>query len=82
MLYLSSLNMEQTGEIDTKPRWYSVLTVGRCSGSVSTKHRNLRNEQFLGNRYESTAAASESSDSPAVKYEYQAEVHYLNNISY
>lgn len=76
------LNLEQTGEIDAQPRWYSVLTAGRCSGSEFTKHINLRNKQFLGNRYESTAAASESTDAPTEKYEYQAEVHYWNYISY
>lgn len=71
-------NHGQTGEIDTKLKWYSVLTAGRGNDTGSAKPLNFRIERSLGDRYESTAAASDSSDPPAEKYEYQAEVHCLN----
>lgn len=48
---------------------------------VSPDSLNLKNGMFLGNRYESTAAASDASDPPAEKYEYQAEVHFLDDIA-
>lgn len=41
---------------------------------------NLRNGLFRGNRYESTTAASDASDTPAEKYEYQAEVSRLMDL--
>ncbi|KAI8551657.1 hypothetical protein RHMOL_Rhmol06G0202900 [Rhododendron molle] len=58
---------------DTKVGWYSVLT-----GKTKVSLDYLKNGMFLGNRYESTAAASDASDPPAEKYEYQAEVHFLD----
>lgn len=76
------LNFEQAGEVDAKPRWYSVLPAGSSSGSVSSKLINTKTEFSLGKRFESTAAASESSDPPSEKYEYQAEVSFSNSIFY
>ncbi|KAM7495274.1 hypothetical protein LguiB_029883 [Lonicera macranthoides] len=76
----SNLLNDLTGEIDTKLKWYSVLTAGRGNDTGSAKPLNFRIERSLGNRYESTAAASDSSDPPAEKYEYQAEVSRLMNL--
>ncbi|XP_058217219.1 heat shock protein 90-6, mitochondrial [Rhododendron vialii] len=59
---------------DTKVGWYSVLT---GNTKVSLDSLNLKNGMFLGNRYESTAAAS---DPPAEKIEYQAEVSRLMDL--
>ncbi|GMP75919.1 hypothetical protein CsSME_00032833 [Camellia sinensis var. sinensis] len=41
---------------------------------------NLRNGLFQGNKYESTTAASNTSDTPAEKYEYQADVSRLMDL--
>lgn len=73
-------NLEQVGEVDPKPRWYSVLPADTSSGSVSSKLINTKTEFSLGKRFESTAAASESSDPPSEKYEYQAEVGFSNSV--
>ncbi|KAJ0111859.1 hypothetical protein Patl1_01857 [Pistacia atlantica] len=69
-------------ESDTKLRWYSVLTAGQCSTVRSSNELNLKkNGLFLGNRYESTATASDTSTSPPPeKYEYQAEVSRLMDL--
>lgn len=80
-ILLNIFDHEQIGEIDAKPRLYSVLTIGSDNNVGSTKALNQRNECFLGKRYESTAAASDSLDQPAEKYEYQAEVCNLDNSS-
>ncbi|KAK6918744.1 Histidine kinase/HSP90-like ATPase, partial [Dillenia turbinata] len=68
------------GEKDTRPRWFSVLTSGNHDNSRSAMKLNLRNSVFLGSRYESTAAASDSSEPPVQKYEYQAEVSRLMDL--
>ncbi|KAG5545764.1 hypothetical protein RHGRI_018052 [Rhododendron griersonianum] len=62
---------------DTKVGWYSVLT---GNTKVSLDSLNLKNGMFLGNRYESTVAASDASDPPAEKIEYQAEVSRLMDL--
>ncbi|XP_009605137.1 heat shock protein 90-6, mitochondrial [Nicotiana tabacum] len=62
---------------DSKGRWYSSLTSGRCNVNGSIKPFKSTNEPFLGCRYESTAAAS---DSPSEKFEYQAEVSRLMDL--
>lgn len=62
---------------DSKGRWYSALTPGRCDVTESIKPFKSRNEPFLGCRFESTAAAS---DSPSEKFEYQAEVSRLMDL--
>ncbi|KAF7141568.1 hypothetical protein RHSIM_Rhsim06G0174600 [Rhododendron simsii] len=62
---------------DTKVGWYSVLT---GNTKVSLDSLNLKNVMFLGNRFESTAAASDASDPPAEKIEYQAEVSRLMDL--
>ncbi|KAL7244495.1 hypothetical protein ACSBR1_016688 [Camellia fascicularis] len=41
---------------------------------------NLRNGLFQGNIYESTTAASNTSNTPAKKYGYQAEVSRLMDL--
>ncbi|KAK1373123.1 hypothetical protein POM88_029316 [Heracleum sosnowskyi] len=76
---LDNLVTQEAGEVDAKPRWYSVLPAGTSSGSVSSKLINSKTEFSLGKRFESTAPASESSDPPLEKYEYQAEVSRLKN---
>ncbi|KAL7250060.1 hypothetical protein ACSBR1_012125 [Camellia fascicularis] len=76
----NSLFNESAGQSDTKLRWYSVLTTGRCNTTGSMESLNLRNGLFRGNRYESTTAASDVSDTPAEKYEYQAEVSRLMDL--
>ncbi|KAL6999915.1 hypothetical protein U1Q18_001068 [Sarracenia purpurea var. burkii] len=77
---LINLNESKAGHSDTKLRWYSILTNGRCKATSSIKSLDLRNGFFLVNRYESTAAASDASDPPAEKYEYQAEVSRLMDL--
>ncbi|XP_011048938.1 PREDICTED: heat shock protein 83 isoform X1 [Populus euphratica] len=67
---------------EAKFRWYSVLTTGREIPN-ETKQLNLKHTFFLGTRYESTAAESDSSSSPpsvGEKYEYQAEVSRLMDL--
>lgn len=71
------MSHEQVVDGEAKFRWYSVLTTGREIPN-KTKQLNLKHTFFLGTRYESTAAESDSSSSPpsvGEKYEYQAEVH-------
>ncbi|KAK6919229.1 Histidine kinase/HSP90-like ATPase [Dillenia turbinata] len=79
---LSSSNpfIDSAGEKDTRRRWFSVLTSGNHVNSRSAMKLNLRNNVFLGSRYESTAAASDSSEPPVQKYEYQAEVSRLMDL--
>ncbi|KAI8011863.1 hypothetical protein LOK49_LG06G01193 [Camellia lanceoleosa] len=76
----NSLFNESAGQSDTKLRWYSVLTTGRCNTTGSMESLNRRNGLFRGNQYESTTAASDASDTPAEKYEYQAEVSRLMDL--
>ncbi|GFZ05252.1 similar to HEAT SHOCK PROTEIN 89.1 [Actinidia rufa] len=76
---LDRLN-ESDGRCDTKPRWHSVLNTGRCNTTGSIESLKLKNGLFLRNRYESTAAASDASDPPVEKYEYQAEVSRLMDL--
>ncbi|KAL7218748.1 hypothetical protein ACSBR2_011928 [Camellia fascicularis] len=76
----NSLFNQSAGQSDTKLRWYSVLTTGRCNTTGSMESLNLRNGLFRGNRYESTTAASDASDTSAEKYEYQAEVSRLMDL--
>nr|WOK44135.1 heat shock protein 90-10 [Nicotiana benthamiana] len=63
---------------DSKGRWYSSLTSGRCNVNGSIRPFKSPNKPFLGCRYESTAAAA--SDSPSEKFEYQAEVSRLMDL--
>ncbi|KAE9614679.1 putative Heat shock protein Hsp90 family [Lupinus albus] len=58
---------------DTNSRCYSVLT-----SEKSINKLGLRRDLFLGKRYESTAAASNSP--PTERYEYQAEVSRLMDL--
>ncbi|OVA10626.1 Heat shock protein Hsp90 family [Macleaya cordata] len=82
---ISSSNslFDSAGVDDSKPnhftnRWYSAITTTRSN--VNSTQFNLRNGLFVSNRFESTAAASDSTDSPAEKYEYQAEVSRLMDL--
>lgn len=70
----------ESADADSKGRWYSALTSGRCNVTESVKPFKSTNEPFLGCRYESTAAASDASDSPSEKFEYQAEVSRLMDL--
>ncbi|KAK4488221.1 hypothetical protein RD792_003966 [Penstemon davidsonii] len=67
----------QSGDGDSRKRWYSLLTK---TGMGVTKPLDLRYNPVLGCRYESNAAASDASAPPAEKYEYQAEVSRLMDL--
>ncbi|KAK8289826.1 hypothetical protein V6Z11_D07G214700 [Gossypium hirsutum] len=70
-------------ESDNSTRWYSAITGGKCNTTRHSSQLNLKNDLFLGSRYESTAAASDSGNPPpppAEKYEYQAEVSRLMDL--
>ncbi|PIA30896.1 hypothetical protein AQUCO_05300021v1 [Aquilegia coerulea] len=60
-------------------RLFSALTTGRHTLSDSKAQLNF-NGLVIGSRFESTVAASESSDPPAEKFEYQAEVSRLMDL--
>ncbi|KAJ7964717.1 heat shock protein 90 [Quillaja saponaria] len=80
-LSCSSPYTDLVGENNSNARWYSKLTIGRLNTIKSSTHANLKSTLFLGHRYDSTAAASDSSDTlPAEKYEYQAEVSRLMDL--
>ncbi|XP_050205996.1 heat shock protein 90-6, mitochondrial [Mercurialis annua] len=70
---------------DSRVRWYSPLPNGKLitnEASPSTQ-LNIKSGLFLGRRYESTAAESDSSSPPppvGEKYEYQAEVSRLMDL--
>ncbi|CAN4110169.1 unnamed protein product [Withania somnifera] len=76
----SAARYRASADGDNKGRWYSALTSGRCKGIESIKPFKSRNEPFWGCRFESTAAASDASDSPSEKFEYQAEVSRLMDL--
>ncbi|XP_022758931.1 heat shock protein 90-6, mitochondrial-like isoform X2 [Durio zibethinus] len=68
---------------DNNTRWYSAINGGKCNTARHSAHLNLKSGLFLGSRYESTAAASDSANlpqPPAEKYEYQAEVSRLMDL--
>ncbi|PON80705.1 Heat shock protein Hsp90 family [Parasponia andersonii] len=72
---------DTVGDRDAKHRWYSVLTNGKHAATNSLTQLNLKSNLFLGSRFESTAAASDSSATPpAERYEYQAEVSRLMDL--
>lgn len=75
----SPLN-NSAGNSDTESRSYPALSTGEFSTRTSATQLSLRSVTFLGKRYESTAAASDTSDPPAEKYEYQAEVSRLMDL--
>ncbi|KAJ7960271.1 heat shock protein 90 [Quillaja saponaria] len=77
----SSPYTDLVGENDSNTKWYSKLTTGRLNTSKSSTQVNLKSSLFSSYRYESTAAASDSSDTPpAERYEYQAEVSRLMDL--
>ncbi|CAI9106239.1 OLC1v1005352C1 [Oldenlandia corymbosa var. corymbosa] len=76
----SHISRLAAGEKNDRVRQYSVLTTKKCSPTRLTKSFNHINEPFLGVRYESTAAASDSSNPSSEKYEYQAEVSRLMDL--
>lgn len=56
-------------------RLLSVLAAPKLNGAKSLSSLKLRESALVGRRYESSAAAVDSSDAPpAEKFEYQAEV--------
>ncbi|KAK9111680.1 hypothetical protein Scep_019199 [Stephania cephalantha] len=80
----SSQLQDQAGRDDSKSfkysrRWYTTLNFDKCN-TAGTKLLNSRNGLLYGNRYESTATASDSSEPPAEKFEYQAEVSRLMDL--
>ncbi|XP_068334635.1 heat shock protein 90-6, mitochondrial-like [Pyrus communis] len=74
----ASTHCGSVGETDGKVRWHSVLVPGKCNHTNSTTQFNLKHGMYFGNRYESTAAASDAP--PAETYEYQAEVSRLMDL--
>ena len=64
-------------ENNPKVQQHSTLPFsgGRAAGSVALL--NQAGSSYSGYRYESTAAASDSSNAPVEKFEYQAEVLFL-----
>ncbi|CAN6707986.1 unnamed protein product [Malus baccata var. baccata] len=76
----ASTHCSSVGETDRQVRWHSVLVPGKCNTTNSATF-NLKNGLYFGNRYESTAAASDASAAPpAETYEYQAEVSRLMDL--
>ncbi|KAM1131155.1 hypothetical protein ACFX1X_046241 [Malus domestica] len=78
LISCASTHCGSVGETDGKVRWHSVLVPGKCNPTNSTTQFNLKNGMYVGNRYESTAAASDAP--PAETYEYQAEVSRLMDL--
>ncbi|KAM1358778.1 hypothetical protein ACFX15_045007 [Malus domestica] len=78
LISCASTHCGSVGETDGKVRWHSVLVPGKCNPTNSTTQFNLKNGMYFGNRYESTAAASDAP--PAETYEYQAEVSRLMDL--
>lgn len=76
---VSSELLSQAGTVNNKSRSYSALTSGSVPNGLC-KMPNREIEFFMGRRFESTAAASDGSDLPAEKYEYQAEVSRLMDL--
>lgn len=72
-LFLGKM-IEQEGESDAKVRWYSIVTTGQSSQAKLIKPFSRGSAPLLGVRYESVAAASDSSNPASERYEYQAEV--------
>lgn len=68
------------GDGDAKVRQYSILSPGEYSLIKYAVASNIANESALGIRRHSTAAESNSSEPPAGKYEYQAEVSRLMDL--
>ncbi|XP_068302577.1 heat shock protein 90-6, mitochondrial-like [Pyrus communis] len=76
----ASTHCGSVGETDRQVRWHSVLVPGKCNTTNSATF-NLKIGLYFGNRYESTAAASDASAAPpAETYEYQAEVSRLMDL--
>ncbi|GLT27436.1 hypothetical protein SLA2020_024330 [Shorea laevis] len=77
----STPSIDSVPDNDAKFRCYSALTAGRCDAARSSTQLNSKSGLFLGNRYESTVAASDAATpQPAEKYEYQAEVSRLMDL--
>ncbi|KAI4305664.1 hypothetical protein L6164_029016 [Bauhinia variegata] len=80
-LSCSSPLSHSVGENDNKTRWYSALSSEKSDTIQSTIQPNFKRDLFFSKRYESTAAASDASNSPpAETYEYQAEVSRLMDL--
>lgn len=79
---VSSCNLLQklVGDGDAKVRQYSILSPGEYNPIKYDVASSIGNESVLGIRRHSTAAESNSSESPAEKYEYQAEVSRLMDL--
>nr|XP_027103113.1 heat shock protein 90-6, mitochondrial-like [Coffea arabica] len=81
---ISSSNIfhKSAEENDENVRWYSVLTTRQINCGKPIKQLNFgSSHHLLRIRYESTAAASDSSSNPPPeKYEYQAEVSRLMDL--
>ncbi|KAL5987958.1 hypothetical protein ACLOJK_035720 [Asimina triloba] len=82
---LSRLDVELVIECNSNhpelpSRWYSVLAAFKQNAYSSAKHSHSGHGLLVGNRYESTAAATATSDLSVEKFEYQAEVSRLMDL--
>ncbi|GAB2285194.1 hypothetical protein Dimus_019645 [Dionaea muscipula] len=76
-----SHNSKMGGDSETNHRWFTVFSSNKYNPFGCAASFHPRNDYSSGTRYESTSAAvPESSDAPAEKYEYQAEVSRLMDL--
>uniref|UniRef100_A0A1D1ZDY6 Endoplasmin n=2 Tax=Anthurium amnicola TaxID=1678845 RepID=A0A1D1ZDY6_9ARAE len=61
-------------------RWFSVLSQPRKGGYISASDLSQKSGFFFGNRYESSAAAADTTDTTPERFEYQAEVSRLMDL--
>ncbi|XP_021805886.1 heat shock protein 90-6, mitochondrial [Prunus avium] len=77
----ASTHLGSVGETDAKVRWHSALASGKFNPCNPTVQFASNNGLCFGNRFESSAAASDASaESPAERFEYQAEVNRLMDL--
>ncbi|CAL9101943.1 unnamed protein product [Musa textilis] len=65
---------------DSLYRYFSTLSAPKNNGSKFGMHLNSRHSMLACSRLESTVAATDSSEPPSEKYEYQAEVSRLMDL--
>jgi heat shock protein beta len=71
----------EPGVPQLQKRLLSVLAAPKLTGTDNAASLKLREGSLVGRRYESSAAAVDSSDTPPVeKHEYQAEVNRLMDL--
>ncbi|KAJ8480184.1 hypothetical protein OPV22_023911 [Ensete ventricosum] len=65
---------------DSPYRYFSTFSAPKNNGSKFGMHLDLRHSMLACSRLESTVAATDSSEPPSEKYEYQAEVSRLMDL--